>query len=493
VAEILRWRVKVVGITVMSPLVVDEVSQIISRLRSSGVHSHITLGGNFASLAPSELLKKMPEVDSIVLGEGEKTVVELVQLVQQNKEWTKLDGIAYREGEKIRINRPLNRIVELDTMPPPYRPLISELVASDIAPSILSSRGCYGNCCYCSVAAFHKLYPDGPSWRGRSPQHTVDEIEELYTKYGARRFCFTDDDFIGPYPEGWERAYRISEEILSRELPVKFALECRPNHVDFELFNKLKSAGLSLVLIGIESGCQRMLDFFRKKTTVHMNLQALKVLEKLKIPTHIDFIFLDPYTSLSEVKENLSFLNKFAQVMLFNLIGFLEPRAGTDFTQILFEQEELLGSFERYKYHFKDSRVEKLYRVIHESFKLLYYQTGRLTRLYWELEGIDGGSEKLKDYLSLPGTDHSMVEELISRKNMFTIRCAEKAIGFLSTPKEPGLEAVEEFGKSLEMEIEEFDKGFNYQLAMLQLWVSSLVSKDGKMSFDVWPSPGIIL
>jgi len=90
----------------------------------------------------------------------------------------------------------------------------------------------------------------------------VDEIESVVAGTGIREFGFVDDDFLGKGPKSKERAAIIAEEIIDRKLGITFSIEIRADEVDQEMLRRLKEAGLTRVLLGIESGVQRQLDTY---------------------------------------------------------------------------------------------------------------------------------------------------------------------------------------------------------------------------------------
>jgi len=143
-------------------------------LRGAGYRGHICLGGHYATFQYKGLLERNAGVDSIVLGEGELTLAELLDRVRRGASWQDVPGLALRDRQgqpRLTPARPL--IPNLDGLPFPDRsPYLKRMQASGMA-DITSSRGCYARCCFCSVNAFYRL-GEGPRWRPRSAASVVD-------------------------------------------------------------------------------------------------------------------------------------------------------------------------------------------------------------------------------------------------------------------------------------------------------------------------------
>jgi radical SAM superfamily enzyme YgiQ (UPF0313 family) len=326
---------------------------LVDALRDAGSEAHITLGGHFSTFNHKKLLRRYEGVDSIVRGEGERTFLELVDRLSRSEplgctvhkkvqlsctvqvgavqkkvpDYKKvqldgIEGLSFREGGEIQVNPPRALIEDLDALPFPARDFAPLVLRQHSALSISASRGCYANCAFCSIRAFYDQAP-GPKWRTRSPERVVDEMEDLVNRFGpslsrgspkkgSSTLQFIDDQFVGPGEKGKAWAVQLGEELLRRKLGVPFTCSCRVNDIDPDLFGLLKEAGLTRVFIGIESGTERGLLTFNKRTTIAQNVNALATLDKLGIGYKIGFIFFDPYTTFGEVKQKLRFLSDIA-------------------------------------------------------------------------------------------------------------------------------------------------------------------------------------
>ena len=121
---------------------------------------------------------------------------------------------------------------DLDSLPFPVRDLLPEVLEQTGYASLLSSRGCYGRCTFCSVNAFFARF--GAKYRMRSVENVLAEMEELQRNYGVRNFAFNDANFICGR-KGRERAFEFAEALLKRGIKARFSIQCRVNDVEKEL------------------------------------------------------------------------------------------------------------------------------------------------------------------------------------------------------------------------------------------------------------------
>lgn len=374
-------RDKNVGILGLSPFIDSlkeaiNISEEVKKVRPDIV---ICWGGHLSSFSAKDLLNSNPSIDCIVRGEGENTFLEVVKriVLEKNKTFRGIKSIAYRSGKKVIFSRARDLIKNLDTLPFPDRINTQNAMKQGAAVQISGSRGCYGNCSFCSINSLYKL-SNGESWRGRSAKNIVNELEYLNRKFGFSMFKFVDDSFFGPNKAWKMRAIEIADEIIEKKLNIRFRISARVNNVDRHVFSKLKKAGLYAVSVGVESGTQRALNTFQKGTTVAQNRVALQILNDLKVITLMGFIGFDPYTSLEEVEENIKFLGENLFCMTDILSKPLYVHAEDAITKRLIKEGKITGrSFPNYAYEIQDKKVRMIlkYLGIWNNFnKTLFYK-----------------------------------------------------------------------------------------------------------------------
>ncbi len=340
-------------------------------LRIKGVRSHITIGGHYATLAARQILETVPEIDSVVCGEGELTICELLERVKTRAGLNGVPGLIYRDGKKIVLNQPRRLIDDLDSIPSPDTNVFAERLnrreMSFFSPSVSSSRGCYGNCSFCTIREFYSQ-GDGKRWRTVSPSKFVSEIDYLSKKFGFKKFNIVDDDFIGPGRIGLERFREISKQIKHKKMRISFVINARVCDLDENKIKMLKEIGLNSVFLGIESMSKNCLSRFNKRLKVENSIKAISLLKKYGILSYFGFIFFDPLISVEDIKSNLKIIDiiraKKGEEYFFPYYP-LFPLIGTPVFKHLSREGLLRGDYIRgFTFKFRDKKSEFIYKLI---------------------------------------------------------------------------------------------------------------------------------
>jgi len=264
----------------------------------------VILGGPHATFMWEQIMKNFKYVDVIVVGEGEITTVELIKALERDKPLKNIKGIVFREDGKIIKTEPRPLIENLDEVPfPSYRNIDFDKYAVAKPPdyyekerkaSIISSRGCIGNCHFCSTTQFWSR-----RWRARSAKNVVDEIESLYNKYNIRFFVFFDDIFT----TNQQRVIDICKEIIKRDLKIRWYAETRVDCVSKEMLEWMKKSGCFLVQFGIESGSTTILKTINKKVTMDQIITAVKMVKEVGMQTEPFFMVGNPGETKKTIEE----------------------------------------------------------------------------------------------------------------------------------------------------------------------------------------------
>jgi radical SAM superfamily enzyme YgiQ (UPF0313 family) len=265
---------------------------------------HVTLGGIWASIEHEGILKQIPGVDSVVVGDGEATAVELADKLQSNVNWTLTHGLASRASDgEVRFS-PRTLVSELDSLPIPDRMPYRSQIRGQNANSVVFSRGCHGSCTFCSISHYIGLC-GGKRRRSREPVKVVEELEKAIDQTGANRFLFVDDDFIGLTKADRQRCLSFAREVVSRGLDIQFSIQAQPKAINAELLKTLRDAGLASMGIGVESWVNSQLRRYGKHVNRRDNLLAVETLDKLGISFITYLMPLDPYVTRSEIVVNI--------------------------------------------------------------------------------------------------------------------------------------------------------------------------------------------
>lgn len=292
----------------------------------------IVFGGAHAT-ACAPLVLKDKNVDVVVMGEGELTLLELVDKLEKGKGIKRIKGTCQRQGKRIIKNAKRDYVVNLDDLPD----LAWHLLPMDIylknqektrefskkrpRTNMITSRGCPGNCVFCSI---HATW--GHRWRPRSPKRVVDEMEYLVKTYGVREFYILDDNLTLQK----DRLVKICDLILKKRLNVSWAC---PNGValwtlDRQVLQKMKKSGFYRVTFGIESGCQKTLEFIRKPMVLEKAKEMINISNDIGLWTHSTFIFGFPRETKEEIEETINWAVN--SELDFASFYIATPYAGTD-------------------------------------------------------------------------------------------------------------------------------------------------------------------
>jgi len=275
------YCVDFVGITATTPLINNAllIAEIIKKISPS---TKVILGGVHPTVKSDEVIQN-PNVDIVVRGEGEYTMLEIVE----NKPLQSIKGITYVENGEIVRNDNREQIKDLNELPVPafdlmpiskYKPAIGAYKRLP-AMSLLTSRGCVGVCSFC-----YRLF-DKPI-RFRSAEKIIEEILFLQEKYGIKEISFYDDTFTAIK----SNVRKFCELVLEKKLDVTWSCFTRVNYIDEDLFKLMKRAGCHLVLFGVESGNQKILDRMHKMITLKQIREAVKICKRVGLKTRASYI-----------------------------------------------------------------------------------------------------------------------------------------------------------------------------------------------------------
>lgn len=241
------------------------VLRIIQFTRKEKLPTKIILGGPEVRNHQENFLKLGADV--VVFGEGEQTMLELVQAFQANASLHTINGIAFKTNEgTIQVNQERELLKNLDELPLPNRKKISlqkyfeawKTAHGESVISMSTMRGCPYDCKWCSRAVY------GQSYRRRSAQCVVDEMKQLQQEYTFDRIWFVDDVFTINYP--WLREFAAA--LTDAKLSIPFEIITRADRMNTEIVHLLKTAGCYRVWIGAESGSQKIIDAMSRRVKV---------------------------------------------------------------------------------------------------------------------------------------------------------------------------------------------------------------------------------
>jgi len=319
---------QLIGLSCMTPTIINGAKICdLAKLYSKDIIT--VVGGPHANGLPVETLKEFPSFDCLIFGEGEATLLELCQQAQKGINFTEIDGIVYRNNDRIVKNQARPLIEDLDNIPFPARDLIE--YNSQVGHSargfsnqvrsteIFASRGCPYPCSFCAIQSTF-----GKTVRFRNASCVEEEINYLIDHYNFNHIVVGDDTFSLKK----DRTYDLCD-VFARTGIESWNCDTRVNTVSPELLKAMKDSGCRKVAFGVESGSQRIIDLIGKKITIDQVHNAVHWANETGIE-HIEGNFIIG----SHPSENMDDLNKTRELIhslpwTFVSVSIVVPYPGT--------------------------------------------------------------------------------------------------------------------------------------------------------------------
>ncbi|MFH0831779.1 MAG: radical SAM protein [archaeon] len=362
------------------------LSQIIKKHHPN---SKIIAGNSVATSIPEVLLKNS-EIDYLVRGEGEETIIELLDAIEHEKNLKDIKGIAFRDKDEIIITPNRERISDLDNLPFPAWQLfpmekyVGKMVAERLdevkgkGMVVTAGRGCPYHCTYCYHIFGHQNHM-------RGVKNVVDEIEELNRKYHVNIIYFMDDLFM-VYKQ-WVKDF--CNELAKRNLKIYWRCAGRTNLVgmnDLKLLREMKKAGCVAIQYGIETGSPKLINLANKQVTLEQMEEAIRVTRLSGIEITLGWMIGFPEETKETLQETINFCVK-NEISLTSMF-FVTPYPGTP----LYEETKergLIKNEEKYldKLHDSEFNINLTKFSNEELFNLREWVINKVNRAYFKKHG----------------------------------------------------------------------------------------------------------
>jgi len=296
-------------------------------------------GQHFTALA-NESLESYSEIDFIIRGEGELTLVDLLQDIEQGRPFVKVDGISFRHGDKIVHNRPRALIDNLDDLPFPGYNFIEnnmdkyhfKMMAHSNAgyAMVEASRGCSHKCTFCS---------QWPYWRGRwrtkSPKRIADEMEYIYNEYNISFLWLTDDNLgLG------KRISDLCNELIKKGVSdsITWFIQARSDDIvkHKKILPKMRRAGNYWVMAGLERHDDKTITNYHKGIKPNDSKLSMDLLKENGIFAQATLIMGDRSDSHNSIQQLRDFVNNVDPDLAIFMV--LTPFPGTDLYKTAIEK-----------------------------------------------------------------------------------------------------------------------------------------------------------
>lgn len=343
--ELAEFHPQVVGTTAFTPEITG-AHEVARTAKEFDASITTVVGGLHVSGIPRQTLDKYPHFDFVVYGEGELTLIQLLEALRNGGGYDPINGLAFRNAREVHQTAPRPLVKDLDVFPFPdrstvldkkYRPNIVTFNYLRLPTTgIIAGRGCPYDCYHCSKGVW------GRTIRFRSAQNIFEEMRQGVEQYGIRDFRFYDD--ILTMPKG--PCKDLCQMILDHGLKISFTCYSRVNYVSEDVLRLMKQAGCFHIKYGIEFGTESSMKRSNRRTTLAQARAAVTMTKKAGIMVKGNFMLGIPSETVEDCQETIAFakeispdLVSFAPFYLFPGSRFhreiiLEKKSGPEYDLI---------------------------------------------------------------------------------------------------------------------------------------------------------------
>ena len=287
----------------------------------------IILGGVHASSIPEFVMSENCGcLDCVIVGEGEKTMAELVEAYQRNAGLESIKGIVYKKQGEIVRNEERPFIEDLDCIPFPARQLIPQrLFFPNLynarhrnCLTILTSRGCPFNCSFCAARIV-----SGTRYRMHSAEYVLEEMQILKKDYKAKQLLIIDDAFTINHP----RLEKICRGMIDKKLNLEWNCLSQVTAVNREILALMKKAGCYSIGFGLESSSMETLKKMGKPISPAKSKETVKIANQLGLKTQAFYIIGSPEETSAQMADTIKFSREVDSTLAF--YNMLVPFPGT--------------------------------------------------------------------------------------------------------------------------------------------------------------------
>lgn len=299
-----------VGFSMLTGSCILQILEASRKIRELDPKIKIIVGGIHPTFFPEQTVSN-PLIDFVVINEGEKTFLDLLLALAENRDVAAIKGLAWKDKEgNIKINKPAEDFMDMNLLPMPAWDLIDvnryiKKLSKNPGERVIdfyTSKGCPFPCSFCYNLRFNRR-----KWRARSAERAVEEMAMLYHTYGVNYFIIHDDNFV--VDRG--RALKFAELIKARGLNLKYSIDSRIDYFEYDFFKKLKDSGLCELRVGCESGSNRVLkEIIQKEITVEQTIKAVEIAKSLDLKLILSFVIGWPTETIDERQKTIDLILK---------------------------------------------------------------------------------------------------------------------------------------------------------------------------------------
>lgn len=388
----------IIGITAMTFTLID-VIKTVALVKEINPRVKVILGGPHAHIYPKETLQ-LDGVDFVVMGEGEKALLELINNIDQPNQLKDINNLAYKSNDQIVINKITEYNKNLNELPFPARHLVpykkyrSILSGDNAITTMFTSRGCPYRCAFCDRPNMGKIF------RSRSAENVVNEMEKCL-EMGIDEIFIYDDTFTVDK----QRVINICDEIIKRNLKFTWDARARVDTVNEEVLRKLKQAGCVRIHYGVESGAEKILKVLNKGINLDQVVKVFNLTKKIGISTFAYFMVGCPTETKEDILKTIKFAKNlntdYVQITLFT------PFPATKIYNDALEQGIIKNDYwlefaknpsPDFKTPYWDQELsqEELFNLINLAYRQFYLRPSFIIKSILDLKSINDFKKKAK-------------------------------------------------------------------------------------------------
>ena len=390
IEEIGRFSPDLIGISsvVLSQRQSFELAERVKRVFP---HTLLVIGGPHVTTVMSAAMAD-PAIDIAVYGEGEVTILDLVEYLAGRRALKDILGVIWRDNGKVMVN-PLRPFIEnMDGIPFPARHLLTDLTRysnhilahrREPMTSMITSRGCPNQCVFCN-----RIF--GKEYRYFSADYVLAEINEVMklTNRRLKEIEFEDDTFTIDR----ERIVRICSGLIERKYNLIWSCATRVNNVDLELLQLMKRAGCWMIQIGIETGDEQVMKAIKKGITLERVKKVVTWANKAGVQTKGFFMLGHHVDTAETIQKTIAF----ARSLRIHTANFAiaNPYPGTEFFELAKDYGTFHYDTDCYSAHHdrppfvpKGMTSEQLVQFRKKAYRSFYLDPYRIYTLLAEIRG----------------------------------------------------------------------------------------------------------
>ena len=345
IVEKINPNVLAIGISVIFTHEWPMAVKLLSLIKEKFPNIPIILGGEHISAMP-EFCLNTSCADYVVMGEGEETIIELMNAIKNKKTFQEIEGIGYRINNQVVINNRRNRQRSIDKIPYPdwdsfdvkgyhENRFVGGMYSDGLTIPILATRGCPYQCTYCSAPGMWS-----PLWLPRDPILVVDEIEYYVKKFGAGNFPFQDLTAI--IKRDWIKTF--CEELIKKDLNITWQLPSgtRSEAIDSEIAFLLKKSGMISMAYAPESGSEETRKYIKKHMKTDRLFDSIDAASQADLNVAVFLVIGFPHDLPKHLEENKNFVKRLAKHGVTDLsVGYYMALPGTELFYSLYDANKI--------------------------------------------------------------------------------------------------------------------------------------------------------